>query len=492
MAACVSQSISQPLAKGLSKFLGSSIGSIPPNFATYWNQVTAENAGKWGSVEGSQDSYNWGPLDDIYNYALNNSFRYRHHNLIWGQQQPSWITSVDSATQRAQVEEWISLVGARYVSMSFIDVVNEPIHAPPPYLNAIGGTGATGWDWVIQAFTWARQYCAHGVKLTLNDYNILQSNSATDNYLSLIDTLQVRHLIDAIGIQGHSFELKGYQPSTLQYNLDRLTATGLPVYITEFDINDPNDSSQLANYTTYFPIFWEDAGVKGITLWGYIQGTTWQTNAYLVRSDGSERPALQWLRHYLAVPVRPGLVSPLGTASEPRNATLTWHVSERATSYRMQVSTIRTFIPVAADSTVTDTTVQLSPLAANTTYYWHVSAINDSGPSSYSDMGYFTTGDQIVAVREPMGNPASYALSQNFPNPFNPATVIMYQLPEAGHVTLAVYDLLGREVAVLYDGFRRAGEYSATFDGRGLASGVYIYRLKAANFVVAKRMTIIK
>ena len=481
------------LAKGKAKFLGCSIGGfVPTSFATYWNQVTPENAGKWGSVEGVMDSYNWPPLDGIYDYARNNSFRYRHHNLIWGQQEPSWITSVDSATQRAQVEEWISLVGARYISMSFIDVVNEPLHAPPSYMNAIGGSGVTGWDWVIQAFIWARQYCAHGVKLTLNDYNILQSSTATDNFLSVIDTLQVRNLIDAIGIQGHSFELKGFQPGILKSNLDRLTATGLPVYITEFDINDANDSSQLANYQTYFPIFWEDPGVSGITFWGYIQGTTWQTNAYLVRNDGSERPALQWLRHYLALPIRPGLVSPLGTAGVPRNANLVWRASASALLYRVQVSANRLFDPVARDTTVSDTTFQVVPLDANTLYYWRVSAINDSGASAYSDMGYFTTGDQIVAVKESERTPTTYELSQNFPNPFNPETVIKYQIPKASHVTLTVYDVLGHEVAVLVNGFRGAGEYSLTFDGTGLASGVYFYRLHAGDFVAARKLVIVK
>lgn len=150
-------SFAQPLANGKSKFLGCSTGStIYSSFSDYWNQVTPGNAGKWGSVEYSQDSYSWTTLDNIYNYSLTNNFPYKHHTLIWGQQQPSWITSLDSTGQRAQIEEWIQLVGARYPDMDFVDVVNEPFNAPPAYMNALGGSGVTGWDWVITAFELAR------------------------------------------------------------------------------------------------------------------------------------------------------------------------------------------------------------------------------------------------------------------------------------------------------------------------------------------------
>ena len=71
--------------------------SVRANFSKYWNQVTPENAGKWGNVESSRDQYNWAPLDNIYNDALTNGFPYKHHALIWGSQYPSWITSLDSA-----------------------------------------------------------------------------------------------------------------------------------------------------------------------------------------------------------------------------------------------------------------------------------------------------------------------------------------------------------------------------------------------------------
>jgi len=74
--------------------------------------------------------------------------------------------------------------------------------------------------------------------------------------------------------------------------------------------------------------------------------------------------------------------------------------------------------------------------------------------------------------------PIAFALHQNYPNPFNPSTIISYDLPRSGLVSLKVYDLYGREVATLVDGARAAGRHQETFDGRGLASGVYFVRLK--------------
>ena len=68
--------------------------------------------------------------------------------------------------------------------------------------------------------------------------------------------------------------------------------------ITEMDINHDNDNIQLQNYQRVFPVLYEHPGVEGITLWGWRPGT-WQTDAYLLNQDGSERPALIWLREYL-------------------------------------------------------------------------------------------------------------------------------------------------------------------------------------------------
>ena len=492
LVALVPEVLSQPLAKGRSRFVGNALGSLRPDYSLYWNQVTPGNAGKWGSVENVKDSYNWGPLDAIYQFAVENYYPHKHHTLVWGQQQPGWVASLDSAGQRAQVEEWIRLVAERYISASMVDVVNEPFHEAPAYIQGLGGTGATGWDWVVTAFSLARKYFVPGVKLILNEYNIIHSNTATDNYLRLIDTLRVRKLIDGIGIQGHYFEFKGsgytYSIDALKYNLGRLTATGLPVYISEFDINEPDDNVQLANYQTYFPIFWENTGVKGITLWGYAQYDIWKVDAYLVRADGSERPALKWLRHYLLLPVPPVVISPSGVSGQPRNTRFVWRKAEAATTYRLQVSANRTFGSMIVDSTTADTAVTVPPLDATTTYYWRVGAANDSGSSAWSSMASFVTGDQIVAVQEVEAHPPGFRLEQNYPNPFNGSSTITFALSEPAWVRLSVFDVLGREVATPVHGRRDAGVHQVRFDAGNLPTGVYLYRLSAGRATETRKM----
>ncbi|MDD3966779.1 MAG: family 10 glycosylhydrolase [Candidatus Neomarinimicrobiota bacterium] len=87
---------------------------------------------------------------------------------------------------------------------------------------------------------------------------------------------------------------------------------------------------------------------------------------------------------------------------------------------------------------------------------------------------------------------ASYELGDNYPNPFNPVTSIPYRLADAGNVDIAVYDLNGRHIRTLYQGYQSAGEYSIRFDARNLSSGVYICRLKAGDRILTRKMTLLK
>ncbi|MHB8579974.1 MAG: endo-1,4-beta-xylanase [Ignavibacteriaceae bacterium] len=290
------------LVKGQDKFVGNIIGSsIPSNFTKYWNQVTPENAGKWGNVEIKENVFVWDTLDNIYHYALKHHIPFKFHNLVWGKQQPEWIKDIDPAQQKQQVERWIKLCGERYPKASFVDVVNEPIRTKedmhyPPYYEAIGGKGKTGWDWVIWSYEQARKCFPHS-KLILNEYNILNGRRPIDTLIYIVNLLKERKLIDGIGIQGHFLEET--DSADIHSRLDILAKLGLPIYISEYDVNIANDAKQLEKYKEQFPLFWNCKAIKGITLWGYKQNIIWRPNAYLVRADGTERPALKWLKKYL-------------------------------------------------------------------------------------------------------------------------------------------------------------------------------------------------
>lgn len=93
--------------------------------------------------------------------------------------------------------------------------------------------------------------------------------------------------------------------------------------------------------------------------------------------------------------------------------------------------------------------------------------------------------------------PAVYSLGANYPNPFNPSTTITYDLPAGSPVVLAVYDLQGRQVAVLEQGYRKAGRHSAVWQGRNRAgesvgSGIYLYRLQTSRFTAQGKMVLLK
>lgn len=109
----------------------------------------------------------------------------------------------------------------------------------------------------------------------------------------------------------------------------------------------------------------------------------------------------------------------------------------------------------------------------------------------------FTFGEGVTDVAEETQTPSSYELSQNYPNPFNPTTTIQYSLPEATHVTLKIYNVLGQEVATLVDASQSTGTYRVTWNGTNdygskVSTGTYIYRVVAGDFVQVKKMVLLK
>jgi hypothetical protein len=114
---------------------------------------------------------------------------------------------------------------------------------------------------------------------------------------------------------------------------------------------------------------------------------------------------------------------------------------------------------------------------------------------------YRRSKSEIIGIQQISSEiPSSFSLSQNYPNPFNPATKIKFSIPNStppaplprGTVSLKVYDITGKEVAVLINETLQPGTYEVTFDGSGLTSGVYFYKLYAGDYMETKRMILIK
>jgi len=104
----------------------------------------------------------------------------------------------------------------------------------------------------------------------------------------------------------------------------------------------------------------------------------------------------------------------------------------------------------------------------------------------------FTATTLTVSVDSENHSPTEYYLAQNYPNPFNPSTKISYSIQEAGFVNLKVYNILGSEVVTLVNEHKSAGNYEVSLGKGGLASGVYIYRLTANNFIQTRKMILEK
>jgi len=299
------------ISAGKGKYLANLNGYNRPDYLKYWNGVTTENSCKWGSVEATRDVMNWTNADKTYNFAKNNYLSFRYHALVWGSQYPAWIKNLSPADFQAEMEEYMAAVAKRYPLIDQIDVLNENMyintwnkqeHAEgTPYFRAgLGGPGVTGYDWAIWLFEKARFYFPNA-KLVMNDFELETNTAGLNEMLAVIKVLRDRGLIDGIGTQAHYFNLDGTSATTLQNALNSMAKTGLPIYVTELDLkgNPASEANQSSKYKTLLPVFWNHPAVAGITIWGYVEGSTWAAGTGLLNVDGTERSATSWLKSYM-------------------------------------------------------------------------------------------------------------------------------------------------------------------------------------------------
>ncbi|HQH56910.1 MAG TPA: family 43 glycosylhydrolase [Candidatus Marinimicrobia bacterium] len=141
----------------------------------------------------------------------------------------------------------------------------------------------------------------------------------------------------------------------------------------------------------------------------------------------------------------------------------------------------------------TFTTDLLKPISGNHDVYLKFVG-SGSGELFRLQSFQFITNSKPTAINSrPENNlPRSFYLGQNYPNPFNPVTRIKYSVPKAGYLTIKVYDVMGREVATVFDGVQQAGNYTAILDGSNLTSGIYFYKMETNGFVETKKLVLLK
>ncbi|HEX6024155.1 MAG TPA: endo-1,4-beta-xylanase [Solirubrobacter sp.] len=490
---------------GEDKWLGSINSFTQPQFLQFFNQVTPENAGKWGSAAGTTQTgaMRWTQLDQAYNFAQTNEIPFNFHVLLWGNQQPTWMATLPPGEQLEEIKKWFAAVAARYPNIEWLQVVNEPTWDPPDgstpknagsnfassgnYVQALGGangTDGTGYDWVLNAFRLAKQYFPN-TKLMLNDVAITGMTAATDEYLKIINILKRENLIDTIGIQAHAFEFipnnpnvpsipgHPYEPTmdmaVHKANLDRLAATGVPIQVTELDLDGfavdgvPGDEMQLSYYRQVVPTFWEHPSVEGITLWGWRQPNHWRNaqNAPIILSNGTLKPAAHWLFNYvrgIAPVIRPDqrfdvedVNLPVGTvqaddwASEigrPHLRTFTWRITEGPDAFEIE--------PATGELRIVDQ----QAVDEHTTYTLKV-RVSDGHHESDEGTVTVATGDLANVVDGDVGGsvPATLSLSLGADatfSPFTPGVARDYEtsvgatvISKAGDAALSVVDPAG-------------------------------------------------
>lgn len=188
----------------------------------------------------------------------------------------------------------------------------------------------------------------------------------------------------------------------------------------------------------------------------------------------------------------PEIIFPEEEAAElPSETEIKWQAIEQASKYEFRLSTSSSLSAVEIDTTLENTIIELDGLERDTDYYYTVRASNGQATSEWSNTRTFTTYTPM-ASDEPGSLPQIAELDQNYPNPFNPVTTISYKLPEDTPVELEVLSVEGRRITVLVDEHQTAGRHHITFDASDLASGVYMYRLRAGSTVETRTMTFVK
>jgi hypothetical protein len=181
----------------------------------------------------------------------------------------------------------------------------------------------------------------------------------------------------------------------------------------------------------------------------------------------------------------------------PEGITLTWAPNEEPDldHYVVYRGTSADFVPGPASLVISleETEYFDGDWRWDGGYWYKVTAVDRNGNESC----YALFGPDGVTGGDPPATPLATYLAQNHPNPFNPSTRIAFGLSAPGHVSLRIYDAAGRLVRTLYDGYREAGVYAETWDGRGDAgraatSGVYFYKLQAGAFTETKKMVLLK
>lgn len=437
------------------------------------------------------------------NWAQRQGFTFRAHTLVWHSQTPTNLfrtgysstgayLTIDKMTQRMDfyIHEIFRLIHQSWPGLLVAcDVVNEAID------DNTGAVRTSGNEWytvfgdstyIMKAFQLARaattQYGESQIKLYYNDYSTETAKKA-DGIVRLVTPIYQAGYLDGIGMQEHN-NLSSPTAQAFIDSYNKFYPVCSEMSITELDVAagsaSPSASTlttQANQYAMLFKSFVERSYKSGrgkiisVSKDGLNDANTFQTNqsSSLWDSKNQCKPAF-----YSVVNVGfnyhtlDSLIACADTIQRRGYTDASWSAFLGA-----QASAKTALVQNYSTSSPADAGLGKAFSDLKTAIYGLTTIVSDVSASH--------------------GNtPIAFELGQNYPNPFNPTTQIEYSVAKNGCVSLKVYDLLGQEVATLVQGFQQPGTYRARFDGSGLASGIYLYRLVASDFNETKRLVLLR
>lgn len=247
--------------------------------AREFNQAEPENAMKFGPIHPSAESYNFGPADALVEFAQAHKMAVRGHTLVWHQQIGAWVKNGNYTPEQLAgiLQDHIRTVVSRYAGKVYAwDVVNEAVDTD-------GNPRTSPWSvvpgYIEKAFRWAHQADPKAL-LFYNDYSAETMNKKSDAIYAMAKDFKARGVpLDGVGLQMH-IGLKHPDLPGMRANLERLTALGLQVQITELDVKLADNSAeslaaQAKVYRDIVGLCLANARCTAIQLWGFSDRYSW-------------------------------------------------------------------------------------------------------------------------------------------------------------------------------------------------------------------------
>lgn len=244
-----------------------------------FNATVTENALKWPQLEPQEDRPRWDTLDSIVEFCEEHDLRLRGHCLFWANEErvPAWARALSDGELREAIERRLDTVLLRYRGRIDEYDVNNEMLANDFFARRLGGE--------IRALMFRRAHeLDPDVPLYVNDYSILDGSSL-DAYVAQIEGLLAAGApLGGIGCQGH-FRGTVPDPFRLRRALDRLARFGLPIAITELDVENTDEAARARELDAVLRSCFAHPAVHGIWLWGFWEGAHWRPDAALWRRD---------------------------------------------------------------------------------------------------------------------------------------------------------------------------------------------------------------